>query len=230
MQPLSKSFKGFSPESPRFLFKVRENNSKTWFEQNKHIYQRYLLEPFKNLVHDLTDTMLDIDPGFEVRPVINRTISKIYRDTRFSRDKSLFKSTMWLTFKRPSKEWKNAPAFYFEMTASDYRFGMGYYEASSNTMAAFRKSIDTAPAKFLKAISFYTPSNPFRIEGPVYKRPIRNDHPQQIQVWYQRKSFYLASNHEINELLFSSHFVDTIASGFTMLKPLYWYLMNLKTE
>jgi hypothetical protein len=54
--------------------------------------------------------MLSIDPYFDVHPAINRTISKIYRDTRFSNDKSPFKTTMWITFKRPEKNWKDAPA------------------------------------------------------------------------------------------------------------------------
>ncbi len=58
----------------------------------------------------------------KVSPQINRTISRIYRDTRFSKDKSPYKTTMWVTFKRPVKEWQNAPAYFFEITLESYRY------------------------------------------------------------------------------------------------------------
>ncbi len=89
--------------------------------------------------------MLTIDPSFGIRPAVDKTISRIYRDTRFSKDKSLFKSTMWLTFKRPRKDWKDAPAYFLEISPDSYRYGMGYYSVSSDTMYKFREMIDKKP-------------------------------------------------------------------------------------
>ena len=79
-----KRFTGFSKESLTFLTIVNKKNSKEWFEKNRDNYEKYLLEPFRMLVAELGKDMLKIDPGFEVRPQINKTISKIFRDTRFS--------------------------------------------------------------------------------------------------------------------------------------------------
>jgi hypothetical protein len=53
------------------------------------------------LVGALGEFMLSIDPWFEVTPAVDRTISRIYCDTRFAKDKSPYKTTMWITFKRP---------------------------------------------------------------------------------------------------------------------------------
>ena len=89
----SPNFHGFAPESVAFLKNVHSKNSKPWFEKNRGSFERFLLDPLKRLVEDLTPTMIGIDPEFEIRPSINRTISTIYRDTRFSKDKSLFKNT-----------------------------------------------------------------------------------------------------------------------------------------
>ncbi|MHB8918961.1 MAG: DUF2461 family protein, partial [Desulfocucumaceae bacterium] len=115
------SFNGFSPETLEFLINLGLNNDKAWFESNKHQYQEFLLEPLRSLASDLGPFMLSIDPYLEVSP--GRSVSRIYRDTRFSRDKSPYKTNMWAAFKRPSRDWKADPVFFFEIYQDWYRYG-----------------------------------------------------------------------------------------------------------
>lgn len=176
------------------------------------------------LVCELGEEMLKIDSNFEIRPLINKTISKICRDTRFSKDKSLFKNQMWLTFKRPSKDWKDAPAYFFELMTNSYRYGLGYYSASRSRMDVFRESIDNNPEEFLKAILFYEKQSDIELRGDKYKRPLKSDHPEIIQDWYQRKSFYLVRTKKIDDRLFSSKLKSDILKSFKAVAPLYKYL------
>lgn len=228
MDKNNKSFSGFSQHTLNFLQNVREKNSKAWFDANKQIYQDYVLQPLQYLVADLGEAMLDIDPAFEIRPSVDKTISRIYRDTRFSHDKSLFKNNMWITFKRPSKAWKDAPCYYFEIFPNWYRYGMGYYSASPATMDRFREALDENPGEFLTAISFFKSQNLFQLEGDRYQRQLKTEHPAEIREWYQHKNFYLACNKEIADVLLSARLVDELIFGFMMLKPLYQYLLKLK--
>lgn len=221
-------FKGFSPESLGFLHDVHWMNSREWFESRRGMYERCLLDPLRALVVDLSKKMSAIDPFFEVRPLVNKTISRIYRDTRFSRDKSLFKDRMWLTFKRPGKDWKDRPAYYFELTPDSYRYGMGYYSAAKRTMDLFRAEIDRDPGLFGRVVSFYGKGGRFSLEGEKYKRSLKSGHPPELQEWYQRRSFYLACNKGIDETLFSSRLSGEIASGFETIEPIYRFLMKLK--
>ena len=62
--------------------------SKEWFEENRAIYDEFLIKPMKALVDELGLAMQTIDDQFEIRPQIDKTISRIYRDTRFSPDRS----------------------------------------------------------------------------------------------------------------------------------------------
>lgn len=94
-----KRFSGFSPKTLKFLRGLKTNNNKAWFQAHRADYEKYVLQPLRDLVIDLGDFMLDIDPFFEITPSVNKTISRIYRDTRFSKDKSPFRSTVWFTFK-----------------------------------------------------------------------------------------------------------------------------------
>lgn len=217
-------FRGFSKESLAFLATVNKKNSKEWFDKNRGEYGKFLLEPFRMLVAELGEDMLRIDSSIEVRPQINKTISKIFRDTRFSKDKSIFKKAMWMTFKRSSKDWKDAPSYFFELMTDSYRYGLGYYSASRGTMDVFRESIDNNPKEFLKAVSFYEKQSAIELKGDLYKRPLLSSHPDNIQDWYQRKSFYLVCTKKVDATLFSSKLKSDILKSFNMLAPLYKYL------
>lgn len=221
-------FKGFRKETLTFLKDLKKNNDKKWFEAHKSDYRAFLLEPFRAMVEDLGKFMLLLDPYLEVAPAINRTLSRMHKDTRFSTDKSPFKTTMWLTFKRPGKEWKDAPAFFFELSVDAYRYGMGYYKASPRTMSDFRDAIDEEPEKFLAAMSFFSKQHVFSIEGETYVRLFDKSKPPEIQEWYQRKNIYFVCNKFLDSLLFSEDLIDRLIQDFSMLAPAYNYFWSIK--
>ena len=84
---MTQQFNGFSQQGLNFLQQVRIENDKEWFEANRDVYDRELLTPFRSLVAELSPAMLAIDPLFETRPAIGKTLSRIHRDTRFSHDR-----------------------------------------------------------------------------------------------------------------------------------------------
>ncbi|MBI5193759.1 MAG: DUF2461 domain-containing protein [Nitrospirae bacterium] len=225
---IKSTFNGFSENTLDFLRNLEANNNKVWFEANKQDYQKYILEPLQNLVKDLGEFMLTIDPNFEIRPSVDKTISRIYRDTRFSKDKSPYKSTAWITFKRLRKDWMDAPAYFFEITSDSYRYGMGYYGASPDTMYKFREMIDKNPEEFLKTIAACMKQRLFTVEGEKYKKIFDEDKSEEIRNWYQRKNMYLVCNRKIDENLFNRALIDDLISGFDLLAPFYNYLWRLK--
>ncbi|OOM06386.1 DUF2461 domain-containing protein [Clostridium saccharobutylicum] len=223
-------FEGFSPEALTFLNDVRVNNSKEWFESHRNEYNKCLLEPFQNLVIELSEQMLCIDDLIDVAPLINKTISRIFRDIRFSKDKFLYKNTMCLAFKRAKKEWRDAPAFFFEISPKSYRYGMGYYSASKESMDVFRKMIDENQKSFEKAISFFDKQNVFTIEGEEYKRTLDPTKTSNINQWYNRKSIHLVHSSVEFERIFTNDILKDLITDFTMLKPIYDYLCSVEVR
>ncbi|UCE24610.1 MAG: DUF2461 domain-containing protein [Candidatus Zixiibacteriota bacterium] len=221
---LQRTFSGFSPETLKFLENLAANNSKPWFEKHRHEYEQFVLDPLRALVTDLSGFMMTIDPQLETRPAVNKTISRIYRDTRFSKDKSLFRNNMWIVFKRPGKDWKGAPGFFFEIFPDWYRYGMGFYSASPDTMRNYRRLIDQKPREFRKATAFLSRQKTFELAGELYKKVFDPVKPEAIQTWYQRRNLYLVSNHKINRRLFGTGIADELAKGFGTLAPLYHFL------
>lgn len=224
-------FNGFSRKTLKFLKDLEANNNKKWFESHRSDYEEYVLQPLRDLVTDLGDTMLDIDPCFEITPAVNKTISRIYRDTRFSKDKSPFRSVVWFTFKNQNKDWMtHVCGYFFELSINAYRYGMGFYSAAPAIMSKFREMIDDNPKEFLKAISFLENQKDFVLEGEKYKRIIDKTQPENIQHWYQRKNMYIVCNRKIDKILFSSKLTDDLSSGFKMIAPLYHYLQKVIHE
>jgi uncharacterized protein (TIGR02453 family) len=222
------TFKGFSKEALLFLDALEINNNKEWFTAHKEEYNRFLLEPFKRLVNDLGESMFIIDSGFEIRPAINKTISRIQRDVRFSKDKSPYKTAVWITFKQRNKDWKDAPAYFFELSANSYRFGMGLYSATPTTMKLFRNAIDEKPKEFEEIMAYYKKQNTFHIEGAKYVRIFDKNKSEELLDWYQRKNIYFVCNREADKVLFSTKLVDELTSSFFALEPIYRYLLKIR--
>ena len=222
-----RTFRGFFPETIAFLKELGENNNRTWYHNNKHRYKEYVLEPLQNLVMDLSEFMLTIDSRFETRPQIDKTISRIYRDTRFSKNKLPYRNNVWITFKRLSKEWTKQPGYYFEIYPGYYHYGMGFYNAPRAVMDKFRERINDRTDEFLRVTSFYRDSGVFELHGDNYKRILDDTKPPEILEWYQKKSFYLSARREISSIVFSSGLADELLEGFRMLAPLYQYLWKV---
>jgi uncharacterized protein (TIGR02453 family) len=221
-------FKGFSIATIDFLRNLYQNNNKTWFEDNKESYKKFLLAPMQALVMEMNNYILSIDPSIDVTPSAGKTISRIHRDTRFSKDKSPYRDTMWITFKRPSENWSSNPAFFFEISPSSYRYGMGFFSATPHTMELFREAIDNSPAEFKKAIAFYPKQQVFTIEGEKYKRILDKNKAEDILEWYQRKNLYLVCNKTIDTVLFSDQLVHELKSNFSLISDFYLYLYKIQ--
>jgi uncharacterized protein (TIGR02453 family) len=215
----AEKFNGFIPESLAFLRELKADNSKVWFEAHRSDYEQLLMAPLRSLTAGLTPLMLSIDADFITAPA--RVISRIHRDTRFSRDKSPYKTTLWLTFKKPLSQWQDAPAFFFELGAESWRYGMGFYAASKETMDLLRQLIERKPDEFEEMISFLDGQDRFEVAGEQYKRLINPAVPEHLRSWHQRKSVYLVCNRRSDSGLFGRELQSELIDGFTLLAPLY---------
>ncbi len=220
-------FPGFSRKAFQFLKDIKTHNNKAWYDAHKDLYEQELLNPLRDLVTDLADFMLGIDLSFEVAPAVGKTISRIRRDTRFSKDKSLYRDCMWIVIKRSTKDWANWSAGYFlEINPTWYRYGMGFYDAAPDVMVEFRRRIDEDPEEFLKAVAWFENQDVFELEGETYRRPKGPDKPEPIRTWYNHKSFYLSCSRKIDKTILSPRLADDLMHAFGMAAPLYHYLLD----
>jgi len=221
------TFTGFDHEALAFLRDVHRHNSKEWFEGHRNIYESKLLGPFRSLVDSMGMPMRQIDEFIEIRPAIGKTISNLRRDTRFSHDKSLYRNNMWLTFKRPKKNWTDAPTYFFEFGPDWWRYGLGYYSASPATMELFRERLLGFQHELQQAVKAIPEG--FDVHGESYKRRmVPEELSSELAPWYVKKSFYIAKHCTDMAPLSSPKLPDTLLQGFEHLSTMYMFLVDVE--
>lgn len=139
----------FSEDSLRFLRELERHNTKAWFEQNKARYQESIIEPALAFVQALGARIATFSPHVAAEPRIGGSLFRIHRDTRFSADKSPFKTRVGMRFR--DRRFLNGstcegPIFYVEFDARTLRRGIGVKAFEPAQLAAYRAALADAPA------------------------------------------------------------------------------------
>lgn len=163
-------FAGFPPEGLRFLAAIARNNNREWFAKHKHEYEEFLLEPAMDFVVALHQKLRAWAPGVRADPRVNGSILRIYRDTRFSKDKTPYKTHFDMRF-RQSAERGQGPSFYLYMTPKVLGLAAGWYGMDKPVLARFRKAVDDSKrgAALARAVAKVRAAG-LRIYGEHYKR------------------------------------------------------------
>lgn len=217
----------FSQKTLDFLFENRIHDSREWFQEHKDIYQKELILPFKQLVADLSPTVLEIDSEFVTEPRVGKTIARVWRDTRFSKDPALYRDNLWLTFRRGGKtDGAEYPGLYFGISPDGFSYGGGFYHASTKYMETMRELILEGDPKFQKASRAYRSQSIFQMEGECYKKPHFSDQPKASQEWLERRGISFNAHSHDMELLFSAKLADKLMEDFKLLAPIYQFLLH----
>ena len=90
-----------TPETFRFFRELGRNNKKVWMDANRDRYRSAVVEPFRKLLDELAPAVLELDDRFDTTGRTGANFSRINRDIRFAKDKTLYKSQMYLKFQQP---------------------------------------------------------------------------------------------------------------------------------
>lgn len=132
-------FEGFSQEALDFLNDIRFNNNQTFYEANKARYERYVKQPMRELSDELAPVVQLIDPKLDTRP--GRTMSRIRRDTRYTKDKSPFRDHAWLGWRYPGEGRGEGFHMYWGFGPDWLGWGCGCYYTDKPLMDALRLHI-----------------------------------------------------------------------------------------
>jgi uncharacterized protein (TIGR02453 family) len=225
--PALSTFSGFSADTFRFFAELEENNYKPWFDAHRAVYERHVLSPLKAFANALVPFFASVDPQMDFRPV--KLISRIYRDIRFSPDKTPYKRHMWIAFQRAfakqSPEWMSFPGFYLEIGKEGSNYGMGMFDAQKKVMDRYREQVEYQPEQFRKIV---VGLEGFRIEGETYKRPLVNRLDEFFQPWIQRKGIWLTNHIPVgDDVLLSKDLVPYVEKQFALLRPLYDFFVDI---
>lgn len=126
----------FSPQALQFLRGLARNNRRDWFNARKSVYERELKAPMLALIEEINGDLVDFAPQ-HIRPA-QKCMFRIYRDTRFSPDKTPYKKHISAWWARQGLEKKSGGGFYFHISAKEVIVAAGVYMPEREQLLAIR--------------------------------------------------------------------------------------------
>ena len=219
-------FTGFTDETVDFMWGIRFNNDKPWFEAHKETYLNSFYQPMRELGEELRDFLADKRPQYGL---ICKT-TRIYRDARRLHGRGPYKDHLWFCVEQPSEQWTARPTFWFELGPENWTCGMGYYMPRPLTMAKLRARIDRDPGTMEALTRKLERQQEFLLETEDYKRPRSAAPSKRLEPWYRMKSFSICHEEKLTEELFSRDIVERLKKGFAFLLPYYDYFVTLEGD
>ena len=213
-------FTGFTPETIDFLWGIRMNNNREWFNANKKQYTNTLYHPMKELGAELFEPFLD-------RPGNLLKVSRIYRDARMHPPEP-YKESLWICIRQDVEWWAENPCLYFEINPDGVHYGFFYWKPPTATMEAFRKYISAKPDEFLTMVREVEDSVGQKIMADCYKRPKPCDNPDLAPYFAWKGQIGCTRHEEFSEATFGPDLGRRVREYFEKLIPLYDYFNKFK--
>lgn len=165
----------FSDASFKFLRGLARHNDKAWFTAHKHQYEEHVRQPFLRLLGDVQPDLANISEHFRSDPkTVGGSLFRIYRDARFSNDKSPYKSWQGARLYHERRKQVAAPSFYLHLQPGESFVGAGLWHPEPPTQRKVRQFIFDNPGTWKAAAHAPTFRRRFDFEeSEVLVRPPR---------------------------------------------------------
>lgn len=229
--PDIQEFEGFQPSTLQFFADLKENNDRDWFAANKSRYLDDVVEPAKSFIMTLGGmlTGLDQSVNYDTRTNGAGSMFRIYRDLRFSKDKSPYKTHLGMVFWLGSGKKKESPAFYVGISDKGADVFAGMWQFPKETLAAYRAAVDD-PSKGdeLATILDDLRTAGYKVGGDTYKRVPRGFDPDHPHAALLKHSAVHGGMSKIEPTLVTSHaFLPSAFEHCTNLHPMVeWISRN----
>lgn len=186
-------FSGFPGDFFTFFTELKKNNNRDWFSDNKPRYYESVVNPMCEFIVAIAPHLERITPHYKADPRPHGgSMFRIYRDTRFSKDKTPYKTHAACHFRHELGRDAHAPGFYFHIETDAIRFGGGIWRPPSKQLGLIRDYIVDNPSAWGKLANSAAVIKAGGIQGESLKRPPRGFNPDAPHIDdLKRKSFYL---------------------------------------
>ena len=221
-------FKGFPKEMITFFEDLKTNNSKDWFNENKKMYEDYVKRPSEEFVMARGEKLIRISPGIMAIPKVNQSLFRLNRDTRFSKDKTPYKTNLGIWFWAGKRKRMECSGFYFHFGDGKLMLGAGIHRFTPELLKRYREAVvDKKNGPLLTKAVNQVSKKGYIIGVKHYKRI-----PRDYDANHERAQFLLYNGLTamIEEKIpkeFNSSSIDEYAfSHFKNMSPLHQWLIS----
>ncbi len=219
-------FKGFDRNIFTLLEINKFNDSKNFYESVKEEIKQGAIVPMRQLCSDLADELFAIDDKMNLIPT--KMVSRIRRDTRFSKNKDLYRANVWCMFMRDKHLWERQPCMWFEFYPECYNYGVGTFRTDSLFLEYFREYLVEHQQQFKEALRILSPTGAtldiecFKKDKPGFERV-----DSELRKFYNCKYFYFIYSSPEMEKLIDGTIKEELTYALRAFAPMYRFLAEI---
>jgi len=177
------AFNGFSKKTLDFFDQLKKNNTKKWFEDNRSLFNHYVMAESELFVLALGERLREFAPDINAIPKTDKSIFRIYRDVRFSKEKHPYKTHLALLFWEGTRKKTECPGFYFHLEPNRLFLAAGLHIFPRDLLSIYRDAVidKNQGAALEKTIAQIRSNKKYKLGWEKYKKVPRGydaDHPR----------------------------------------------------
>ncbi len=206
----------FTPELFGFLRDLDANNDRAWFKANHARYEEHVKEPALRFINDFASRLAKISPHFvaDSRPV-GGSLFRIHRDTRFSKDKTPYKTNTGVHFRHERAKDVHAPGYYLHIDPAGSFGGVGIWRPETKVQYQIRQAIADDPARWKRATRSKKFTSAFELvsgDDERLKRPPKGFDPDDPLIEDLKLKSFVASTRFTQKQITAPGFIDEFAA------------------
>ena len=218
-------YAGFEKRTIRFLEELRANNNREWFKDNKARYEEDVLDVALRFIISMQDPLSDFAPRFTAVPTrVGGSLMRVYRDTRFSKNKLPYKTNIGIQFRHEQARDVHSPGYYVHIEPDEVFLGVGMWRPDPVSLRHIRERIAARPGEWQRVIGDASFRRQFTLGGDSLTRPPRGFDKDHVCIEdIKRKSFIAARELDVDACL-KPQFQRTVESSFKAAEPFMQFL------
>lgn len=218
-------FAGFPKDTIEFLCDLSDNNTRDWFAANKERYEQSFLAPSLEFISAVEKPLLRVAPMLEAKAKrVGGSLMRIYKDTRFSNDKTPYKTNIGIQFRHSAGKDVHAPGIYLHIAEDECFVGAGMWRPDSTATQGIRAAIEAEPKAWQKAVGGKRFTDAFELYDDRLKtapRGVAKDHPM---IESLRLKSFLGMSKLTRKQIESPTLVDSLIQHIKAAAPLMNFL------
>jgi len=221
------TFSGFPSDFFRFFEELKQNNNREWFNDNKPRYQHSVVNPISEFIVCIAPRLKKISPHYVANPAPHGgSMFRIYRDTRFSKDKTPYKTHAAIQFRHEAGKSAHAPGFYVHLATDSLFFGGGIWSPPNPRLNLIRDAIVDNARSWSRLSNASRVRETGGITGDSLKRPPRGYDAEHKHIKdLKRKSLYIMTQSDPSAV-YEPEFVSQVADAFNTAAPLNRFITH----
>lgn len=222
-------FKGFDPNGFMLLEMNKFNDSRDFYESVKEDIKKMSIIPMRQLCADLSEELYRIDPKMNLIPT--KMVSRVRRDTRYSKNKQMYRSNIWCMFMRDKHQWENFPCMWFEFFPDGYSYGVAMFRFDATALGAFRQKLTEKPQEFRRALtSIEITGAQLFIESFKKDKPGIEKVDKELRCFYNAKDFGFTYHSDDMSKLIDGSVKQELIYAIRAFEPMYKYLADITDD